>query len=138
MTYGIREHVSGNGRFTTTYTFGLGDPSDFQPFWFQIASLPMGNYPYAPAASRRVTVIVGGDPSPPAQRRPRHRRRHKLQDKLALPAPADAPSAVHLGREWSLGFDGQSSVSPVSSMWASQRSAGAVIGTAPWSSAWLM
>ena len=83
LTYGIREHVSGNGRFTTTYTFGLGDPSDLQPFWFQIASLPMGNYPYAPAASRRVTVIVGGDPSPPAQRRPRHRRRHKLQDKLA-------------------------------------------------------
>ena len=83
LTYGIREHVSGNGRFTTTYTFGLGDPSDLQPFWFQMASLPMGNYPYAPAASRRVTVIVGGDPSPPAQRRPRHPRRHKLQDKMA-------------------------------------------------------
>jgi len=62
LTYGIREHVSGNGRFTTNYTFGLGDPSVLQPFWFQIASLPMGNYPYAPADSRRVTVIVGGHP----------------------------------------------------------------------------
>ena len=64
LTYGIREHVSGNGRFTTTYRFGLGDPSVFQAFWFQIASLPMGNYPYAPADSRRVTVLVGGHPHP--------------------------------------------------------------------------
>ena len=75
LTYGIREHVSGDGRFTTTYTFGLGDPSVFQAFWFQIASLPMGNYPYAPAASRRVTVIVGGHPPPAGQRAAPHRRR---------------------------------------------------------------
>jgi hypothetical protein len=81
LTYGIREHVSGDGRFTTTYTFGLGDPSVLQAFWFQIASLPMGNYPYAPAASRRVTVIVGGHPPAAAagQRAGRHRRgrRHR-------------------------------------------------------------
>jgi hypothetical protein len=78
LTYGIREHVSGDGRFTTTYTFGLGDPSVLQAFWFQIASLPMGNYPYAPAASRRVTVIVGGHPPPAGQRAGRHRRgRHR-------------------------------------------------------------
>ena len=81
LTYGIREHVGGNGRFTTTYRFGLGDPSVLQPFWFQIASLPMGNYPYAPSDSRRVTVIVGGHPaSPPAagsRGRPRRHRGHR-------------------------------------------------------------
>jgi hypothetical protein len=59
-TYGVREHVGGDGRFTTTYTFGLGDPSVYQAYWFQIASLPMGDYPYAPAGSRRVSVLVGG------------------------------------------------------------------------------
>ena len=80
LTYGIREHVSGNGRFTTTYTFGLGDPNVLQAFWFQIASLPMGNYPYAPADSRRVTVIVGGHPRPPATHHgpaPHRRTRHE-------------------------------------------------------------
>ena len=59
-TYGVREHVTGHGRFTTTYTFGLGEPSVHQAYWFQIASLPMGDYPYAPSASRRVSVLVGG------------------------------------------------------------------------------
>ena len=59
-TYGVAEHVTGSGRFTTKYTFGAGDPSFFRTFWFQIASLPMGNYPYAPAASQRVPVTVGG------------------------------------------------------------------------------
>jgi hypothetical protein len=59
-TYGVREHVTGNGRFTTTYTIGLGEPSIRQSYWFQIASLPMGNYPFAPAASKRVSVLVGG------------------------------------------------------------------------------
>jgi hypothetical protein len=61
-TYGVKEHVTGSGRFSTTYTFGLGDPSIHQAYWFQVASLPMGNYPYAPAASRRVSVFVGGHP----------------------------------------------------------------------------
>ena len=59
-TYGVREHVTGNGRFTTAYTFGLGEPSVRQSYWFQIASLPIGDYPYAPAASRRLSVLVGG------------------------------------------------------------------------------
>jgi hypothetical protein len=82
LTYGIREHVGGNGHFTTTYTFGLGDPNVLHAFWFQIASLPMGNYPYAPSDSRRLTVIVGGHPPAAAahpgvapHRRKRHRRR---------------------------------------------------------------
>ncbi len=59
-TYGIQEHVTGNGRFSTTYTFGAGQASVRRAFWFQIASLPMGDYPFAPAASRRVGVVVGG------------------------------------------------------------------------------
>ena len=61
-TYGVREHVTGNGRFRTDYTFGAGDPAAHRSFWFQIASLPMGDYPYAPASSRRLTVRVGGHP----------------------------------------------------------------------------
>ncbi len=63
ITYGVHEHVGGNGRFTTTYTFGLGDAALLRSYWFQIASLPMGDYPYAPAGSRRISVLVGGHPS---------------------------------------------------------------------------
>jgi hypothetical protein len=61
-TYGVREHVIGNGRFSTTYTFGAGDPATYRSFWFQVASLPMGDYPYTPADSRRIAVTVGGHP----------------------------------------------------------------------------
>jgi hypothetical protein len=61
-TYGVEEHVTGDGRFSTVATFGPGDPSVIRKYWFQIASLPMGNYPFAPAASQRVPVIVGGHP----------------------------------------------------------------------------
>ena len=59
-TYGVQEHVAGSGRFSTTYTFGAGIPGVRRRYWFQIASLPVGDYPYAPANSRRITVIVGG------------------------------------------------------------------------------
>jgi hypothetical protein len=69
-TYGVREHVAGNGRFSTTYTFGQGLPSVRRAYWFALASLPTGDYPYAPAASRRLTVFVGGHPKPP-RRSPR-------------------------------------------------------------------
>ncbi len=61
-TYGVQEHVTGDGRFTTTYTFGIGDPRMFRSYWFQLASLPMGNYPFAPSASPRRSVLVGGHP----------------------------------------------------------------------------
>ncbi len=61
-TYGVQEHVDGDGRFETIASFGPGDPRIHRTYWFQIASLPMGNYPFAPAASRRITVQVGGHP----------------------------------------------------------------------------
>ena len=77
-TYGVQEHVTGNGRFATTYTFGAGLPIVHQRFWFQIASLPMGgDYPWAPSDSRKVNVLVGGHPSPPPRR---HRRKHRARD----------------------------------------------------------
>ena len=74
-TYGVQEHVTGNGRFSTTYKFGLGDPSVHRTYWFQIASLPMGNYPWAPAASRKLFVTVGGHPA--ISRRPAHHQRKR-------------------------------------------------------------
>jgi hypothetical protein len=79
-TYGVKEHVTGNGRFSTTYTFGAGDPSIYRSFWFSIASLPMGGYPWAPAHSGRRSVLVGGHPpvpiaSPRHHKHDRHRRR---------------------------------------------------------------
>jgi hypothetical protein len=67
-TYGVQEHVTGSGRFWTTYTFGAGDPSIHRTYWFQIASLPIGDYPYQPAASNRITVVVGGHPVAPRVR----------------------------------------------------------------------
>ena len=74
-TYGVKEHVTGNGRFSTTYTFGAGDPSVHRSYWFQIATLPMGNFPWAPSDSGKRWVLVGGHPT--IARRPHHhRRRH--------------------------------------------------------------
>jgi hypothetical protein len=82
-TYGVQEHVTGNGRFSTTYTFAVGDPRYVRSYWFQIASLPMGNYPYEPAASGKLTVVVGGHPQvvvvvgPPPTHRRHRRHRHR-------------------------------------------------------------
>jgi len=75
VTYGVETHVTGSGRFTTAYTFGAGDPSVHRTFFFEIASLPTGNFPYAPAASRRLSVIVGGHPNNNSTHS-RHRRSH--------------------------------------------------------------
>ena len=89
QTYGVQEHVTGNGRFTTTYTFGAGYAGIFKSFWFQIATLPMGDYPYAPAASGRWSVLVGGHPrtttTTPAsgRRHHKHRRTHKKHKRRA-------------------------------------------------------
>jgi hypothetical protein len=71
-TYGVQEHVTGNGRFSTTYTFGAGQASSYQSFWFQLSSLPMGSYPYSPSDSGRRSVLVGGHPASPHRR---HRKR---------------------------------------------------------------
>jgi hypothetical protein len=68
ITYGVHEHVGGSGRFTNSYTFGVGDPGVHRTYWFQLASLPMGDYPYAPASSRRLSVFVGGHPQPTRRR----------------------------------------------------------------------
>jgi hypothetical protein len=76
-TYGVQEHVTGNGRFSTAYTFGVGDPSVYRSLWFQLASLPMGNYPFSPANSGRRTVVVGGHPSIPPTRHRHGGRKHK-------------------------------------------------------------
>jgi hypothetical protein len=62
QTYGVETHVTGAGRFTTTYTFGAGYAGIVKRYWFQVASLPIGNYPYAPGASGRRFVLVGGKP----------------------------------------------------------------------------
>lgn len=61
-TFGVKEHVSGTGNFTATFTFGPDSPQVQRTYWFQIASLPAGNYPYTPAASNRIYVHVGGHP----------------------------------------------------------------------------
>jgi hypothetical protein len=77
-TYGVREHVGGNhGLFTTAYTFGAGEAAVHRAFWFELATLPMGNYPYAPADSNRRTVLVGGHPPAPHRGRHRHHHRHR-------------------------------------------------------------
>jgi hypothetical protein len=68
-TYGVKEHVAGKGRFKTTYTFGAGAASYHRTYWFQIATLPGGNYPYSPSHSARIYVKVGGHPN-------HHKRRH--------------------------------------------------------------
>jgi hypothetical protein len=72
-TYGVHEYVTGDGRFSTTYTFGAGYPGVHRRYWFAIASLPSGNYPYAPAASGRKYVTVGGHPH--AARTHHHKRK---------------------------------------------------------------
>ncbi|MGH2877659.1 MAG: hypothetical protein ACRDLV_15515, partial [Solirubrobacteraceae bacterium] len=79
-TYGVQEHVTGRGRFSTTYRFGLGDPANHRTFWFQVASLPMGSYAWTPAASRKQSVIVGGHPPPP---RPATHHKHKRKHRRA-------------------------------------------------------
>ena len=74
-TYGIKEHVIGNGRFSTRYTFGAGDPNFHRAFWFQIGSLPIADYPYAPAESQRRYVLVGGHP--PHRRHSNHHKERR-------------------------------------------------------------
>lgn len=88
-TYGVRQHIPQSGRFETTYTFGAGDPSVHRTYSFEIATLLQGNYPFAPANSGRLTVIVGGHPrggggggggGHPAHHHKKHTRVHHKRD----------------------------------------------------------
>jgi len=75
QTYGVQEHVTGNGRFKAIYTFGLGDASILRHYFFEVATLPMGSYPYSPATSNRRYVLVGGHPPLPHHHHRKRRRR---------------------------------------------------------------
>ena len=98
VTYGVKEHVRGDGRFTTTYRFGAGVSSIHRRYRFQIASLPTGDYPYAPARSRAISVLVGGHPTV------RHRgARHLQGGQLAMIARSRGEHDNHWDRPRSLG-----------------------------------
>src|SRR5207248_2509157 len=59
-TYGVKIDVTGQGRFRTTYTFGVGPSSIRRDYWFQLQALPQDDYPYTPSDSGRAHVLVGG------------------------------------------------------------------------------
>ncbi len=59
-TFGVVQHVTGDGRFTTVFTFGPGLPGVHVRFWFSASLLPHPDYPYAAASSPRRYMIVGG------------------------------------------------------------------------------
>lgn len=60
ITYGVKEHVRGNGVFEVTNTFGSGPASLMLHYWLQECTLPEGDYPFAPACSQRSAITVGG------------------------------------------------------------------------------
>jgi hypothetical protein len=79
ITYGVKTHVGGDGAFTTSFTFGPGNPSHHVKVAFQVASLPTGDYPFAPARSNTVTVIVGGHPHSGGGRSGHRKRHHRTK-----------------------------------------------------------
>jgi hypothetical protein len=60
ITYGVHEHVGGDGSFKVTNRFGPGPPSLRLHYWLQECTLPEGDYPFAPACGPRNFVTVGG------------------------------------------------------------------------------
>ncbi len=60
ITYGVREHVAGNGTFVVTNRFGPGPPLVVRHYWLQECTLPEGDYPFAPGCGPRSAVTVGG------------------------------------------------------------------------------
>jgi hypothetical protein len=76
-TYGVQTQVAGNGDFSTSYTFGAGDPAIHRQYWFEISTLPAGDYPYVTGTSNRITVFVGGNASRSAAPRPKHHKAKK-------------------------------------------------------------
>jgi hypothetical protein len=75
-TYGVKTHVGANGRFTTKFTFGPGDPREHLKIRFRFGTLPGGDYPWAHAESNIVAVRVGGHPRHHRHRHRHHRHRH--------------------------------------------------------------
>jgi hypothetical protein len=59
-TFGVVQHVTGDGRFATSFTFGPGAPGIKEKFWFSASLLGHPDYPFAPASSPRRYVVVGG------------------------------------------------------------------------------
>ena len=66
QTYGVQEHVTGNGRFTTTYTFGAGLRGDLQELLVPDRDLADGRLPLRPG---RVRPSVSSGRRAPARRR---------------------------------------------------------------------
>jgi hypothetical protein len=60
ITYGVKEHVGGNGTFQVTNRFGAGPRSVLLRYWLQECTLPEGDYAFAPACGPRNFVTVGG------------------------------------------------------------------------------
>jgi hypothetical protein len=60
ITYGVREHVGGDGIFEVTNRFGPGPPGIVRHYWLQECTLPEGDYPFLPACGPRSAVRVGG------------------------------------------------------------------------------
>jgi hypothetical protein len=60
VTYGVREHVGGDGVFEITNRFGPGPAGLIRHYWLQECSLPEGDYPFAPACGPRSSLTVGG------------------------------------------------------------------------------
>ena len=60
VTYGVHEHVGGDGIFEVTNRFGPGPPSLRLRYWLQECTLPEGDYPFAPACGPRNFVTIGG------------------------------------------------------------------------------
>ena len=56
QTYGVQEHVTGNGRFTTTYTFGVGDPAVYRELLVPDRDVADGRLPLRPG---RVRAQIG-------------------------------------------------------------------------------
>jgi hypothetical protein len=59
VTYGVREHVGGDGVFEITNRFGPGPPGLIRHYWLQECTLPESDYPYAPACGPRSSLVVG-------------------------------------------------------------------------------
>jgi hypothetical protein len=60
VTYGVREHVGGDGVFEVKNRFGPGPVGLIRHYWLQECTLPESDYPFAPACGPRNSVVVGG------------------------------------------------------------------------------